>query len=289
MTIREMRDRKRELGYTNEMISELSGVPLGTVQKLFAGFTKAPRRKTVEALERVLAAPPEQMKMPGKTNLYTDDRELVSASEVNEAGSGYTVTTIREAEPAYAVDPGQGSYTIEDYYALPDDRRVELIDGCFYDMAAPTWKHQTILGDIYYQLRPCVDKHPECRIFMAPVDVCLDSDNRTMVQPDILIVCNNKDRDIRRINGAPDFVIEVLSPSNRFHDMFRKLNKYRFSGVREYWIVDLEKSQVIVYDLAHDEPPVIYTFYDTVPLIISNGECSVDFEKISELLKQYGL
>ncbi len=289
MTIKEMRERKRELGYTNEMISELSGVPLGTVQKLFAGFTKAPRRKTVEALERVLAASPERMEMPGKTSLYTDDLEHVSASEVNEAGSGYTVTTIREAEPAYAVDPGQGNYTIEDYYALPDDRRVELIDGHFYDMAAPTWKHQTILLQIAMQLFPCVDAHPECRIFMAPVDVCLDDDSRTMVQPDVFSQCSRKDRDDRRINGAPDFVVEVLSPSNRFHDMFRKLNKYRFSGVREYWIVDPEKEQVIVYDLAHDEPPVIYTFHDTVPLIISDGKCSVDFEMVSELLKRYGL
>ena len=204
-----------------------------------------------------------------------------------ERAEGMVQDEVREAEPAYAADPGQGSYTIDDYYALTDDRRVELIDGCFYDMAALTWKHQTILLQIAMQLFPCVDAHPECRIFMAPVDVCLDDDGRTMVQPDVFIQCSRKDRDIRRINGAPDFVIEVLSPSNRFHDMFRKLNKYRFSGVREYWIVDPEKEQVIVYDLAHDEPPVIYTFHDTVPLIISNGECSVDFVKISELLKRY--
>ncbi len=194
---------------------------------------------------------------------------------------------VREAEPAYAADPGQGSYTIEDYYALPDDRRVELIDGYFYDMASPTTIHQMIVHRIVYQLTPCADRHPECVLFMAPLDVRLDNDDRTMVQPDIMILCHRNDRDVRRINGAPDFVIEVLSPSSRFHDMFRKLNKYRFSGVREYWIVDPEKKQIIVYDLEHDEPPRNYTFHDTVPLIISGGECSVDFVKISELLERY--
>ena len=141
MTIKEMQDRKRELGYTNELIAEKSGVPLGTVQKLFAGFTKAPRRKTVEALEKVLSA------------------------DGHRAGTK------------------SGKSTLEDYFALPDDRRAELIDGYFYDMASPTKEHQTILMQIALQLSLAVDEHPAYRLYVAPLDVCLDNDDDTMVQP----------------------------------------------------------------------------------------------------------
>ncbi|MBQ4424316.1 MAG: Uma2 family endonuclease [Firmicutes bacterium] len=269
MTVQEMQERKRELGYTNEMLSHLSSVPLGTVQKLLAGITKAPRRKTVEALERVLG---------GKTE------ETASAYYTGPDPAAFA---LREDSPAYTAAPAPGSYTLKDYYALPDERRVELIDGVFYDMAAPTQIHQAVLGLLHLQLAPCVEKHPECRLFFAPLDVRLDNDERTMVQPDLIITCQKFDGDIRRINGAPDFVIEILSPSNRSHDMFRKLSKYKYAGVREYWIVDPEKKELLVYDLEHDAFPERYTFSDQVPVLISDEECRVDFDKIRQALSRY--
>ena len=273
MTIKEMQDRKRELGYTNELIAEKSGVPLGTVQKLFAGLTKAPRRKTVEALEKVLS----------------DDSGKSAKDERNIYGTcrRQPVRGVREPQILYGEDTKQGKNTLKDYYALPDDRRAELIDGYFYDMASPTKEHQTILMQIALQLSSAVDSHPACRLYVASLDVCLDNDDDTMVQPDILIVCNKDDRDERRVNGAPDFIVEILSPSSRYHDMFRKLNKYRLSGVREYWIVDPKSRKVTVYDFEHDELPASFTFNDMVPLIISNGEFSVDFAKIRKVLEKY--
>ncbi len=106
MTIKEMQDRKRELGYTNEMIAEKSGVPLGTVQKLFAGFTKAPRRKTVEALEKVLSA---DIQKTGEDNTYGTYLRQPAQS-------------VREPQAAYGADAKTGKCTLKDYYALPDDR-----------------------------------------------------------------------------------------------------------------------------------------------------------------------
>ena len=108
-----------------------------------------------------------------------------------------------------------------------------------------------------------------------------------MVQPDLLIICGRNDGDTRRINGAPDFIVEILSPSNRYHDMYRKLNKYRLASVREYWIIDPEKKRVTVYDFEHDDLPVTYRFTDRVPVLISGGECFVDFVKVDDVLKRY--
>lgn len=184
-------------------------------------------------------------------------------------------------------DPRQGSYIIEDYYALPDDRRVELIDGWIYDMAAPSRIHQTVLIQLAAQFVSCLKEHPECLLQIAPSDVRLDNDRWTMVQPDLFIVCNSQDNDPQRTNGAPDFIIEILSPSNRYHDMFRKLNKYRLAHVREYWIIDPEKQRITVYDFEHDELQMTYTFGDTVPIGISKGECEVDFSEIYDKVKKY--
>ena len=271
MTVRELQQRKKALGYTNEMIAEKSGIPLGTVQKIFAGVTDAPRRKTVEALERVLGA---ETGVPAAIR-YADYIPLPSDM------------MIREDALAYAADPKQGSYTLEDYYALPDDCRVELIDGVFYDLASPQHIHQAILGRLHYELVPCVDAHPECELFMAPSDVRLDNDDRTMVQPDLYIVCGRTDMDPRRLNGAPDFACEILSPSSRSHDLLLKLYKYRNAGVREYWVVDPDRLQVIVFDLEHDLPKKVYSFHDKVPVGISGGACTIDFERIFEKIKRY--
>ena len=271
MTVRELQQRKKALGYTNEMIAEKSGIPLGTVQKIFAGVTDAPRRKTMEALERVLGA---ETGVPAAIR-YADYIPLPSDM------------MIREDALAYAADPKQGSYTLEDYYALPDDCRVELIDGVFYDLASPQRIHQAILGRLHYELVPCVDAHPECELFMAPSDVRLDNDDRTMVQPDLYIVCGRTDMDPRRLNGAPDFACEILSPSSRSHDLLLKLYKYRNAGVREYWVVDPDRLQVIVFDLEHDLPKKVYSFHDKVPVGISGGECTIDFERIFEKIKRY--
>ena len=271
MTIEQMRFRKNMLGLTNEALAEKSGLPLGTVQKVLAGITKAPRRHTLLKLEQALSEDPAGT---------SDTLSYFSNSDKNNH-----VNCVQEPPSAYMAE--KRLYTLEDYYALPDERRVELIDGVFYDMTSPGRLHQSILGQLHLQFAPCVDRHPDCELFFAPADVCLDKDDYTMVQPDLYINCTQKDDDKRRLNGAPDFVAEILSPSSRTHDMFRKLSKYRFAGVREYWIIDPEKQKVIVYFFERDDIPVIYTFHDTVPVGISEGECSIDFEKIFRKVEKY--
>ena len=180
----------------------------------------------------------------------------------------------------------QGEYTLEDYYALPDERRVELIDGVIYDMSAPTTIHQMIGSEIREQLSSFIkSKKGTCIPFAAPVDVQLDCDDRTMVQPDVLVVCD-RDKIIKRcIYGAPDFVVEVLSPSTKRKDGIIKLSKYISAGVREYWIVDPDKKQVVVYDFQKEDYPVIYGFGGEIPVGIFDGECRVDFAEIYEYIR----
>ncbi len=187
---------------------------------------------------------------------------------------------VREAQAAYRVKQ-QGEYTLEDYYALPDDQRVELIDGVIYDMSAPLLVHQAIAGDIYSQLWQFVKRNGgNCMPFVAPVDVQLDKDNRTMVQPDVLVVCDQSKMKEHCVYGAPDFVVEVLSKSTRKKDMYLKLDKYRNAGVREYWMVDPKSKRVIVYEFENEDRPVIYEFDGKIPVGIYDGKCVIDFEEI---------
>ena len=195
------------------------------------------------------------------------------------AGLSENPQTFREEAVVYGAENRRGPYTLKDYYALPDERRAELIDGYIYDMAAPDVIHQTILGELILQFAPCVEKHPECILLFAPFDVRLDNDDYTIVQPDLMIICGNG-LTVKRMNGAPDFVIEILSPSNRAHDMIRKLEKYADAGVREYWIVDPKNLVVIVYDLEHTDIPSIHPFRNRIPVLISDRECEIDFDKI---------
>ncbi|MCD8337806.1 MAG: Uma2 family endonuclease [Lachnospiraceae bacterium] len=188
-----------------------------------------------------------------------------------------------EAAAQYAYKR-QGEYTLEDYYALPDERRVELIDGIFYDMASPYTTHQIASAEIWRQLAEFIrGKGGSCRALFAPVDVQLDCDDKTMVQPDILVLCDREKLIKRCIYGAPDFVIEILSDSTARKDMTVKLWKYLGAGVREYWIVDLQQEKVIVHDkTGGDCRTSIYGMDQPVPVQIFEGKCQIRFEEICE-------
>jgi len=197
---------------------------------------------------------------------------------------------LREAIPKQRY-PRQGSYTIDDYLALPDDQRMELIDGVIYDMSAPTTPHQLIGGEIYALLREfLLRKNGACVPFIAPVDVQLDMDNKTMVQPDVCVVCDHSKINRTRIFGAPDFVVEVLSPSTKMKDILIKMKKYHSAGVREYWMVDPDAETVtrILYMPPTEDLPdgdmkmEIYPFSTPVPVGIFNDEFLIDFSEIRE-------
>lgn len=159
-------------------------------------------------------------------------------------------------------------YTIEDIYALPDGQRAELIDGQIYIIAAPSMVHQRIVMELSYQIKDYIRSHNgDCEVFPAPFAVFLNADDKTYVEPDISVICDNNKLNDKGCNGAPDWIIEIVSPSSRSMDFYKKLLKYRTAGVREYWIVDYEKKQIMVYNFESDEM-TYYTFDDKVKVSI---------------------
>ena len=282
MDLEEMKKRKKELGYTNAMLSEMSGIPLSTVQKIFSGETSSPRYYTVQAITKILES--DRNPVSAESGSYLDEDCFDDVCEVNEAEGAYDLSGGSGAERAgrsKIPDLGYGSKTIDDYIALPEGTRVELINGRFYDMAAPTTIHQAIAAEIYRILKNHVEKKSgKCMPFIAPTDVQLDCDNKTMVQPDVLIICDRKKITKARIVGAPDFIVEIVSPSNAITDVLIKMVKYRNAGVREYWIVYPEEKMIMVYHFEKSGEPKTYTFDDKVPVGIWNKECEIDFRYI---------
>lgn len=213
----------------------------------------------------------------------------------NEEGAGISryPDFIKESQAAYEAmgNPAlkrilgkkQGEYTIEDYYALPETCRVELIDGVIYNMAAPDYRHQGMCGELFVQFRQYImKKKGMCFPFLSPVDVQLDRDDKTIVQPDLIVTCDRDKVKEQVYYGAPDFVVEVLSPSNTLREQNLKYHKYKNAGVRGYWVVDPQRQLISVHDFEHGSAPAVYTFQDKVPVGIFSGGLEIDFAELYE-------
>ena len=210
MNLDQMKTYKRMLGYSNETISRISGVPVATVRKVMSGTTKNPRQKTVEALEKALSKSTEDSYNASKPSIVRDG--------------------------AAAYQTGSRRYTIEDIYALPEDVWAELIDGKLYYMVAIATYIKS--------------KGGTCEVYISPFGVYLFKDDSTYVLPDLVVVCDTSKLEEKGCLGAPDWVVEVVSPSSRKMDYVVKLEQYRRSGVREYWAVNSENRIVMIYRCA---------------------------------------
>lgn len=145
--------------------------------------------------------------------------------------------------------PQESRYTIDDIYALPDGERAELIDGNIYYMAPPSRKHQRIITELSTTINNYIKaNNGSCEVYLAPFAVFLNKNDKTYVEPDISVICDENKLTDKGCNGAPDWIIEIVSPSSKRMDYSVKLFKYRSSGVREYWIVDMEKNRITVWN-----------------------------------------
>lgn len=162
-------------------------------------------------------------------------------------------------------------YTLEDIYALPDGKHAELIDGRIYYMAPPSWTHQKISGKLYQVIANYIEsKKGECEVLAAPFALFLNADDKNYLEPDISVICDLSKLDEKGCHGAPDWIIEIVSPGSRPMDYMKKMLKYATAGVREYWIVDPMKRRVTVY-FFEKELIEEYSFGEEVPVGIYNG------------------
>ena len=177
--------------------------------------------------------------------------------------------------------PQEKLYTTADIYDLPDGQRAELIDGQIYYMAPPSRRHQKISMELSATIRDYIRSHNgSCEVYSAPFAVFLSEDDRNYVEPDISVICDPNKLTDRGCTGAPDWIIEIVSPSSRRMDYLTKLLKYSSSGVREYWIVDPDKKQIIAYDFINDDM-TSYTFADSVKVGIYE-DLVIDFAEITK-------
>lgn len=172
-------------------------------------------------------------------------------------------------------------YTTKDIYFLPEGQRAELIDGTMYMMAPPKRIHQEIVMELSAVIHAYIrNKHGECKVYPAPFAVFLNMDDKTYVEPDISVICDKGKLTDDGCMGAPDWVIEVVSPSSRRMDYILKLFQYRSAGVREYWIVDPDKNRVMVYNF-ETETGGEYTMWEAVTSGIYD-DLEIDFRLIQE-------
>ena len=170
-------------------------------------------------------------------------------------------------------------YTTEDIYNLPDGQRAELIDGQIYYMAPPSRRHQRIILSLSRQIADYIDaKNCTCEVDISPFAVFLNEDDKTYVEPDISVICDSDKLTDQGCKGAPDWIIEIVSPGSRRMDYSIKLFKYRSAGVREYWIVDPAKDRITVWDLRNDNNDE-FSFSDKVKAGIYD-DLYIDFSTI---------
>ncbi len=189
----------------------------------------------------------------------------------------------------YALTKSEQTWSYADYLQWPDDERWELIDGVAYAMSpSPSRQHQELSGEFFRQFANYLKGKP-CKVYDAPFDVRLSeqkavNDNyiTTVVQPDILVVCDTAKLDDRGCNGAPDLIIEILSPATASRDLKEKFDLYQRFGVKEYWIVQPVDKTLMFFTLQENGcycVPGRYAGNDkvAVPLL---GELCIDLQEV---------
>ena len=181
--------------------------------------------------------------------------------------------------------PESHKYTVDEFEALPENERYELIDGELYPLYAmgePLRVHMELVMRLSSEIFNYIDsKKGDCRVYPAPFGVRLSEEEDTVLEPDITVVCDRDKLTDKGCSGAPDWVIEVVSPGNPAHDYLDKLKLYTEGGVREYWIVNPAKKSVTVYNSDDPYLPRSFTFEDTVKAGIYD-DLYIDFRALDE-------
>lgn len=271
-SIEELNERRKEMGLSYPALSKLCGVPAPTLQKVLSGTTGSPRYHTLKKIEEALFG-------SGQETGLLRERAAVYQTGQDRGEETISESSLPDQVRSIACKP-QGTLTIADYELIPDDERYELIDGVLIRLEAPTTEHQRLSMFLSAQLYLLAEREScGCTVLTAPCDVQLDEDDRTIVQPDIFVYCDEERINTKRCVGAPDLCIEILSPSTRSKDMLLKRYKYERAHVREFWVVDPEFRRIVTYVFDREPVERSYHFGDRIPIGICGENASIDFGK----------
>lgn len=181
------------------------------------------------------------------------------------------------------------TYTYKDYLAYDENERIEIIEGEIINMSpAPSRIHQEIVSEIHYKLKEYIKSNNlSCKVYPAPFDVILKNDDeeiinsKNIVQPDISVICDKNKLTEKGCTGSPDMIVEVISPYNPSNDYVRKLNLYEKFKIKEYWIINPMRKNILVYVLTENgyDAPITYTFSDKIKVNIYDN-LEIDFNSI---------
>lgn len=299
MTIEEMRKCKDDHGYSYDTISEQSGVPASTIFKIFTGISKSPRKRTLDAIELGLR------KLTGEG---TGTFPYGQGKGIRYQAPGHPVTPyVSETALQYGLEDGslmqrnsrlyitnpdgthtwlrQGYYTAEDYDSLPESIHAEFIDGYIIEMDAPSVQHQKCVTFLLTRISSYIEETgADCEPGIAPTNVMLFNDESKILEPDILVTCEDSKITSYGIIGAPDFVAEILSKSTKRYDMNLKASLYKKAGVKVYWMIDPDREQVMIHDFEAGDTVSIHTFDEKLTLRLHGNELRIDFTILKKQL-----
>ena len=295
MTVEEIRKRKKRLKLTTQQLAILAELPLGTVSKILTGETKNPSYLTIEKLEATI----EKEEMLARVEAYQKAMHQYFLEHPEDEGNQKKfeeiyrkVNRLNDAPIPYAVPKDEepvmyGSLalqdqrmTINELSKMGESRDLQLINGQLVVSEMAGVSHQRMVKRLGRAISDFVEKKQGiCEVFDVGVNVYLDEDEYTLVIPDLAVVCNPSQITERGVDGAPDWVIEVVSPSTRQNDYHKKLHKYMDAGVREYWIVDMDRRMVSVCINGEPMQVTIYSFDDEIPVHIYGGDLCISICK----------
>lgn len=294
MDINDLRKRKKDLKFTTAQLAYLAELPVSTVSKIMTGETKNPSYITIEKIDKVLlreemirrieeykkalAEYCKSLDDQEKYDIVQFEKDYRKANNLNDDPIPFAKPVTRDGNTAgnLAVS-GNSRVTIDQLSLLGEDKSIELIDGKLIFGQAPGLQHQMIVQNIGESIAAFIKKNKgKCRMFNVGVNVAIDEDEYSLLIPDLVVVCDESKLTEFGINGAPDFVVEVISKSTKHLDYNDKMHKYMHAGVREYWIVDPGKEMVTVYIEGEPMMAYVYSFSDQIPVGIYEGELKIN-------------
>ncbi|WP_029230756.1 Uma2 family endonuclease [Butyrivibrio sp. VCB2006] len=289
MDISELKQRKKALKLTTAELAYLAELPVSTVSKIMTGETRNPTYATIEKIDKALFH--EEMLhrlseyirylqeyMRSNPELEVDQIKFEkSYRKEKNLGNDPIPFAIREGDEDGNLAPMRDTRaTVALMHEIGEDKTLELMDGHIIYNEAPGIGHQRLVQRLGKAIDAFIEANKgKCQMFNVGVNVRLDEDDYTMLIPDIAVACEPDIIDENGINGAPDWIIEVVSKSTRRRDYNDKMHKYMHAGVREYWIVDPDKEKVTTYIEGEPMMAYIYSFEDDIPVYIYDGKLKI--------------